>query len=131
MDTNCKGAIAEAYVVARALEMGYNVSKPLVPCAYDLVLEKEGKFTRCQVKYLDNHGAGDYKTVRLRKQRPVRKGLLSYSDKEMDIFLCYIPRVNKIIWVDLEKFGDKNDLYIRLEVDKEYENMHLINEFIW
>lgn len=50
MNTNTKGKIAEAKVLARLLEEGKRVLVPFDVCAYDLALDDEGTLVRIQCK---------------------------------------------------------------------------------
>lgn len=52
MRTQVKGDLAGAYAIAKLTELGFNVLTPLTESAqYDLVVEKDNKFKRVQVKY--------------------------------------------------------------------------------
>lgn len=46
-----EGRVAELRVAAKMMDFGYEVSDPLSDTKYDLVAEKNGEFTRVQVKH--------------------------------------------------------------------------------
>lgn len=49
--TTLKGNIGQTAVMLAALNRGYHVSIPLEGAAYDLVIDRNGKLSRVQVKY--------------------------------------------------------------------------------
>ena len=50
MNTIQKGAITEQKCILKCLEMGLNVSQPVLPARYDLIIEINNKLIRVQVK---------------------------------------------------------------------------------
>ena len=121
MESNIKGALAEQKVVLRAMEKGFNVSRPISPARYDLVLDDGQALHRVQVKYADglvSHSEGSV-LVNLRTWNHAEDGKRSkhktYSAGEVDLVLAYIPKVDKIVKIEPQKFQGKASLVIRYE----------------
>ncbi len=92
MNTNQIGNLAEAKIIARAMERGYGVSLPFGDWRYDLIFDIEGKLLRVQVK-----------TGKLREGVVVfpccsfdaSKGRRSYTAEEIDVFAVYCAGLDK------------------------------------
>lgn len=56
MNTKDTGNLAESKFLAKFIELDYNVLQPFGDnCKYDLVIEKNGKFSRVQIKHARIH----------------------------------------------------------------------------
>jgi len=101
MNTKEKGDIAEYAVVAEALKRGFNVLIPIGDrLPYDLVIERNGKFIRIQVKWAwkDNSkdsGENSY-AVSTRKSHTNSKGSIysRYDSDAFDFLIAYIEERN-------------------------------------
>ena len=55
MDTNLKGSITEMKIMTHFLELGYNVSRPLLQSSkYDCIIDINGKLYKIQIKTARN-----------------------------------------------------------------------------
>jgi len=109
-----KGILAVLKVQQRAVEKGQLVSVPINPCRYDLVLDDGAKLTRAQVKYGNIASPHSTGAVRVTLQRHGK----TYSAREIDVLLVYLPSVDKVCWFTSETFEGRNELYIRTEATK-------------
>ncbi|UBF23209.1 PD-(D/E)XK nuclease [Haloarcula tailed virus 2] len=103
-DSDTMGAIGEAKAFAKLAEMGYVVCVPHVHVArYDLVLEKDGVFTKVQVKtgWMD----GDKFRVELRGSNFNSTGRhrSTYSEHEIDVYVLYNPELDCLYWLDFDE----------------------------
>ena len=89
MNPNQIGNISESKVLARALELGYEVSVPFGDNArYDLILDAEGTLTRAQVKTGRlKEGAIQFQSCYI-ADRYSRK---DYTEQDIDVFAVYCP----------------------------------------
>src|SRR5947208_13718269 len=100
--TNRLGEIAVAKVVLRALETGVVISRPMIECRYDLVLDDGLKLYRTQVKYAGGSPPKQCQgvvQVGLRKWRNDGRAVIPYyTAKEIDLLLVYVRKIDKILW---------------------------------
>jgi hypothetical protein len=117
--TNRRGEIAIAHASLRALEKGMIVSRPVIECRYDLVLDDGLKLYRTQVKY--GGGASPKQcqgvvSVSLRKWRnDGRRILRCYTTAEIDLVLVYVRKLNQVLRFGPEVFNGRDRLHIRIE----------------
>ena len=114
-DSNTMGAIGEAKAFAKLAELGYVVCVPHVHVArYDLVLEKDGVFTKIQVKagWMDDNKF----RVELRGSNFNAQGRTRtrYEEDEIDAYVLYNPSNDELYWIDYE---DAPKTGIRRNVD--------------
>ena len=141
MHTNLKGAIAEQKVVLRALEKGLIVSKPVVDCRYDLIIDNQGKLERAQVKYgngttrnsegsisvsltsWDHDGSGHRDAKQSR----------TYTSEEVDCILVYLPKKDVVVRLSPKLFDGKKSLVLRYEASKnnQKKGVHLVEDLRW
>jgi hypothetical protein len=121
MDNEAKGNYAEQKVILRAIEKGVRVSKPLHPCRYDLVID-DGKLKRSQIKYADgkcSHTDGAVQVnLRTWDHTGPKKKCKKYSDSEIDGVFVYLPKLDKVLWLDVNLIAGKSAVAIRLEPPK-------------
>ena len=103
-DSNTIGAIGEAKAFAKLAEMGYVVCVPHVHVArYDLVLEKDGIFTKIQVKagWMEN---GKFRAeLRGSNFNSSGRHRSTYDDEEIDAFVLYNPDEDELYWLDFDE----------------------------
>src|SRR5436190_717249 len=90
--TNRLGEFAVAKVLLRAIEKDVGVSKPVIECRYDLVLDDGLKLYRTQVKYAGGASPKQCQgvvPVGLRKWRNGRAAIPCYTTAEIDLLLVY------------------------------------------
>ena len=120
MNTNQKGAIAEAHTVYHATKRGYAVSIPNLDCLYDLIIERKGIPNRVQVKYVTP-----------------KKGILKfsisggwggyypeYSDRTIDALVLYDAESEKSYWVWIKDFPGTG-ITLRMEEPRNNQSMNI------
>ena len=88
METQIKGDKAVAAIIYKLTKAGYTISLPITESAeYDLVIEKEGKIERVQVKYSKRED------IDLRKIHSNSKGYVikKYSKNAFDVLAVVKP----------------------------------------
>lgn len=132
MNTKQKGDVGELRVALAAAEKGWVCSKPLSTARYDLVLDDGQRLYRVQVKYVD-------------AEPPKAKGSVytvfgngpdapqSYTRNEIDVVIAYVPKIDKLIWIEPEFFEGKTGLYIRLEKPKnnQTKGIFMAEDHLW
>lgn len=106
--------MAEAKTVARLIELGYTVSKPVSEDSrYDVIADDGENLHRLQVKHgRRKEGSLLFNTSDMRGVRgePRREG---YEDGSIDAFVAYDPEGDDLYWVPLE---DAPDTEMRLRI---------------
>jgi len=117
--TNSKGDLAVAKVHLLSIEKGFIVSKPLSDSArYDLIVD-DGALKRTQIKYADGKGShGSQGVVRVALEKKYKDKILFYSEKDIDLLLVYIPKIDRICAFKSDIFAGRKNLYIRYEPAK-------------
>ena len=129
-NSNEKGEIAQFKAQIRAIEKGFEVNVPTRPLRYDLILVKDNKFYRTQVKYCATFDHKSDKLLRLCIERTVRgKKTKPYTSKEIDLLLLYVPKIDKILAYKPKDFDNKKSLSINLSDN--LENKWSWKNFIW
>jgi hypothetical protein len=129
MNTRDKGEVARLRVMLRAAELGYVVSLPTTQVRYDLVLEKDGRFFRAQVKYADGapgHASGSVRLALYRRGR-------LYMDGEVDLILVYLPKLDRICCFGPDLFHNRLVLQIRYEPTRsgQVQGCLMASDYFW
>lgn len=104
-DRQQKGAVAEAAVVKRLVELGYTVSMPQSPARYDLIVDDGESLIRVQVKSMRvNDGRYVEASLESRRGSTSGQGAVSsqYSGDEIDAFALYNAFDDEVYWLDVE-----------------------------
>jgi hypothetical protein len=135
--TNFLGEVAIAKVVLRAYEKGIVVSKPLLECRYDLILDDGKTLYRTQVKYANgghhknSHGSI---SVGLKKcQGHGRRTIPCYTAREIDLLLVYIAKIDRVLAFGPEIFEGRGAIQIRLEPaqNNQVKRCWMAADYIW
>lgn len=122
MDTNGKGEYALLKVKQLALERNICLSAPtMANCRYDLVVDCGERLVRAQVKYADAKcsQASGVVFLNLKKiTRGSKSGKQFYTAQEVDVLLVYLPKIDRIIWLEAEHFHRKTSVTIRYQPTK-------------
>jgi PD-(D/E)XK endonuclease len=129
LTTEQKGQIAFLKVQAQALLKNATVLLPTMPRRYDLVLQWQGRFHRCQVKYADARSMHSQGAAPL----DLRKRKKTYSQAEIDAILVYLPQIDKVIWLPPALFHEKTVLYLRWLPAKNNQRRRciMVDELVW
>jgi hypothetical protein len=112
-DTNHTGDISEYAVIARLLQLGKTVLRPIGQKRYDLVIQDGTNFIRAQVKTAwDYHGCVRFSTssVLRRSSGDTPK---AYTADEIDVFLVFFQPINKVYQVPVS-VAKKSQMILRL-----------------
>ena len=115
LSTNQKGAIAEAQVIAAAVEVGMGVWRPVVEgCRYDLILEVGDRLLRTQCKWANRKN--DVVVVRGRTCRHTPRGYVwtTYSAAEIDGIAAWCPDTAECYFVPIVEIDGRACMYLRL-----------------
>ena len=119
MTNKRKGMLGEVKVMAKLIELGYNVAVPYGDNApYDLILDYNGTLLRLQVK--TSSGTSDGKTsFEIGRRRRNSKGQrrVQYSKDEIDYFALYSVVRDKIYLVSADD-APSEEISIRYEPTK-------------
>lgn len=119
------GQIGQLKVEIEAAKRGIITSVPTIPARYDLILEKNGKIMRAQVKYCDyKHKRGDRYQLILSRKKDNRQ---PYKRSEIDILLVYYPAFDKILAFPPKMFHNVINIYVGLKKNSKY----YYEKFIW
>ena len=137
LDTNQKGLIAEAKVLARAAELGWAASVTQAGARYDLVLDDGQRLYRAQVKWAGQRRAAGGAVVALTtwqgngRDRP-RGKQRRYADGEIDVVVAYIPMIDQLCWFDGEHLT-KTAIHIRHApaANGQTHGVLMADDFVW
>ena len=114
MHKKTKGAIAEFHVCADLMQRGWRI---LIPYGennrYDLVAEKDGKFTRIQVKYVTPKCGTLYVNCRSSNNWSV----LPYTANQIDMIAVFNPQHRAVYYVPVGQIR-KSAMRLRLDPTK-------------
>lgn len=127
-NTTRKGDASEALVVAKYIEKGYNVLTPVNDgVAYDLVVEKNGKLYKVQVK----RGRKEKNVISFRCCSQTRSnGNIPYTKNEVDLFTIHEPKSGNVYEVKFDE-APKTQMYLRTEISKanKRKNMNMAADY--
>jgi hypothetical protein len=125
--THRKGLLGELEFILHFIKKGYTVLTPVNPnSSYDMVIEKDGKFQRIQIKYCTpTHGV-----LRVELERPKRT-TLPYKDRGVDAIGVYEATHEKFYLIPIEKAVTKSEFWLRVEDTKnsQKKHIHLASDF--
>ena len=104
LTTNQKGAIAETALAKAALEVGYDVYRPMFEGGrYDLIFDTGEKMLRVQCKWAPDHDG--VINVRSYSSRRAADGFRRtvYSEDEIDAIVAYCPENQRCYYVPAAK----------------------------
>ncbi|MBV9848068.1 MAG: hypothetical protein JO250_00125 [Armatimonadetes bacterium] len=137
MDTNDKGEYALLKVKQIALERGICLSAPtMANCRYDLVVDCGERLVRAQVKYADGIVARSTGNVQLDLRKVTRgnkRGKTCDTAQEVDALLVYVPKIDRVLWLEEPYFHGKQNIVIRIAPSKnnQKKNCLLAEDFFW
>lgn len=119
--SNKKGDYGEIMIIADLMKRGYQVSMPYGhDTLYDLVVDREGKLERVQVKYTKSTNGSI--PVRLGHDRKNKNGPKRYSAKEIDWIAVFDESTGRCYYVPSSEFADGDFFLLRLRLSKPKNN---------
>lgn len=137
MDTNDKGEYALLKVKQLALERGICLSAPtMANCRYDLIVDCGERLVRAQVKYADGITSGATGCIQLNLRKVTRgnkRGKMCYTKDEVDVLLVYVPKIDKVLWLEATHFHGKQGIVIRFEPSKNNQKKGCLmaEDYLW
>lgn len=128
-----KHELALLKVQLRALEVGAIVNRPVVEgTRYDLVIDYEGCLYRAQVKYADS-SRDDAFTVSFQSSANGKVTQKFYKKSEVDVILVYAPKVDKLLWLNIEDVEGRSTMAFKLRPSKNNQSKgcHVVDDYIW
>lgn len=130
-----KADLARLKVEMRALELGVICSRPVIEgTRYDLILDQDGRLYRAQVKYGDGSSAKCKGVVQINLRKEIkREKNHPYTDKDINVLLIYVPKIDKICYFGPEIFNQKSSLSIRTapSINGQLKRCLPAEKFIW
>ena len=126
--THFKGMVGELEFTLSLIHKGFTVLKPINQnSGYDLVIEKDSKFSRIQIKYCTPNKNG---ILRVELGRPMRK-TKPYVEREVDAMGVYNSRDQKCYLIPINSTKNKREIWLRTEITKNgrMKHIHLASEF--
>lgn len=133
-ETIRKGEIAKCRVLLRAYEKGVTASVPTIETDYDLVLDVKGQLVRVQVKYAGASPSRASGAVELGLRRTTwTKKVLTYSPREIDALLVFIPQLDAVVWLPPKVWAGKTSLTLRYEDSRNRQKKRVLDarDFVW
>jgi hypothetical protein len=124
----------EIYEAVRAAEKGLVASIPTTEAVYDLVIDAQGRLVRAQVKYAGAQAPRVRGAVFLGLRRTTRnKRVLTYSEKDLDVILAYIPQLDAIVWLPPMVWSGKSSVTLRYVDTQNCQKCGItdVRSFIW
>jgi hypothetical protein len=114
LTTNQRGLLAEAKIVAAAVELGIGVARPLDDERYDLILDLRPGLLRVQCKFARR--IADVICVRLYTSRRSRDGMINrkYGTNEIDAFAVYCPELEMCCLLPAVDFVSFRQVHLRV-----------------
>ena len=115
LTTNQKGAIAEAAITKVALELGFEVYRPVIEgCRYDLIFDTGEKLQRVQCKWAPLRA--DAVVVRSYSSRRTRAGVVrnTYVHGDFDVLAAYCPELDRCYRIPYHVVDGQTQLHLRV-----------------
>jgi prevent-host-death family protein len=122
-----KGAMAEMAIAKAAVELGFEVWRPLVEGRrYDLIIDTGPDLHRVQCKCASRKG--DVIVVRTSTRRLTPRGYVqtTYHAGEIDGFGVYCPELERCFWLPILEFAGKSQVHLRLNPARNRQRAWLI-----
>ncbi len=119
LTTDRKGTIAETAIIAKAIQFGLDVYRPVNDgLRWDLLFGSETRFLRVQCKWASLHGA--VVIVPTRSARRTRDGIVqrTYSREEIDVIAAYCAEVDRAFLIPADVFDGHPAVWLRLVATK-------------
>jgi hypothetical protein len=119
MHSKIKGNIGLLKTILYLLEKGYI---PNIPFGdndrYDVVAEKDGKFTRIQVKYVSMKDGIIVVPFKSMTRKAGKNIMLPYTSKQVDEIWAYCPNTEKLYAISVKSFEGQLQVYLRVDSPK-------------
>lgn len=127
LKTQSDGETAVLKVQLRALEKGYIISTPTIDARYDLIIDTHDKLLKAQIKYNNRLLRCGAIGINLYKKRQFTNKMLVYTANEIDLFLVYVFKIDKILAFNEQYLDGRHHLNVRLK-PRQQES---VKEYMW
>jgi hypothetical protein len=112
-----KGDLAETRVLADIVRRGHKVAIPFGEhWRYDLVMQREGRLERVQVKYVKSTAEG---VLTVKCHSMPRTGVrAAYTPDEIDWLAVYDATTDRVFYIPSDDINGQHFLYLRLTPTK-------------
>lgn len=134
LTSNIKGQLAVSKAEIRAFELGYIPSRPLYDNKYDLLIDKNSKIERVQVKYADGKSSNSTGVVVVKLEYIDRKNIVhTYQEDQIDALVVYVPKIERLCIFPKNVFVNKRKLNIRISSSKNNQQKGIIfaKDYYW
>ena len=115
-ESTLKGAVAEAAITAKAVELGIVVLRPIVEGRrYDLVFDIDHRLYRVQCKWAPRRGAIIFVSIATCRYTPRGYVRSTYGLEEVDAVAVYCQELKRCFWLPIEAVAGKHAISLRLE----------------
>ncbi len=114
LTTNQKGTLAEAKIVAVAIECGIGVARPLDDERYDLIFDLHPRLLRVQCKWAVRRGDVVVVTCRTNRRGPDGYIRRLYAPSEIDVIAAYCAGTDSCYLLPLEVWVGRTAVQLRL-----------------
>jgi PD-(D/E)XK endonuclease len=122
MHTTDKGEVARYSAAAHLMKLGFVVSVPLTEnSSYDLLLDKDGKFYRTQIKKATLiNGVLKIKLYTANHNKNIVGSIKKYTSKDIDWLIGVDIDSNRFYLIDYSTgvYNNKNSVWLRLDESK-------------
>jgi prevent-host-death family protein len=119
LDSNGKGAIAEAEIEAAAVRKGIDVMRPRMQFGrYDLLLDLRPRLLRVQCKWANREGGVIVVRCRTSRRAPEGYRRATYSSDEIDALGVYCADLDRCYLLPVELVAGRSQLYLRITATK-------------
>jgi len=120
--THLKGLIGEYEFITLFLKRRYSVLKPINPnSSYDLVIEKNNRFQKIQIKYLTPTKNG---VLRVELERP--KGKIDlYKNRGVDAMGVYDSTNHNFYLIPIRNLRHKSEIWIRVNSSSKHQKKNI------
>ena len=126
--THYKGLLGELEFTLHLIKNGWHIFRPLDQNSrVDLIIEKDGKFKRIQVKYCTPYRG----CLRVDLEHPGRNTEM-YSSNDIDAVGVFDPENQKFYLIPLSDILPKKEIWIRIKTtnNKQRKNINWGDEYL-
>ena len=129
--TSLKGELSCIRFDLKALQKGALVSRPLVECQYDRIVDYQNCLYKVQIKTALTFNNGSTYAIKLVNSN--RHGDQMYYGENVDVIVAYFPILDKFCWFEKEEFKGKTAISIRTKPTKNNQafGVKMLKDYEW
>ncbi|WP_078413959.1 group I intron-associated PD-(D/E)XK endonuclease [Priestia abyssalis] len=129
--TKSKGDLGVLKDQVDLYEKGYMILNPHTEHApFDIVIYKDSKFKRVQVKYRELNQKG-FLEIRFRSSYSTSNGVMTkeIDKEEVDVYCVYCPQTDKCYYFDPKTFTKSINLRVETPKNNQLQNVKLADDY--